>query len=184
LAAVSVTAIDRLPFALYTLPVLLVAPAARLRVDVPATALALPVSVNFQTRAPAEATLGALQADVKPFGNPAVMLMPDPVTPARTAPPTGVAVTVTVFTEIRNTESVCGDTFRRIPGAAWTCSVTLLLATKPSPEAVTTTVAEPTAAVEAAVRVNTSVFVLTLAEGVAGLTDHFALTPAGSPLIE
>ena len=115
MAAVSVTAIGRLPFALYTLPVLLVATAARLRVDVPATALALPVSVNFQTRAPAEATLGALQADVKPFGNPAAMLM---LAPARTAPPTGVAVTATVFTEVDNAEMLCGKTLSRTPGAA------------------------------------------------------------------
>ena len=62
--------------------------------------------------------------------------------------------------------------------------VTLLFATRPSPAEVTTTVAEPTAAVEAAVSVSVSLFVLTLAVGVAGLADHFALTPPGSPLIE
>ena len=59
-----------------------------------------------------------------------------------------------------------------------------MLAARPSPVAVTTTVATPTDAVEAAVSVSTSLFVLTLADGVAGLADHFALTPAGSPLTE
>jgi hypothetical protein len=181
LVAVSVTVIGKLPFALYTLPALLVAIAARLRVDVPAIAFVLPVSVNFQTKAPAELTLGTLHAAAKPFGNPAGMLM---LAPARTAPPTGVAVTVTVFAEMDKTESVCGDTFSRIPGAAWTCIVTFLLATKPSPATVTITAAEPTAVVEAAVSVSTALFVLALADGVAGLADHLALTPAGSPLTE
>ena len=68
--------------------------------------------------APAGVKLGALHAAVKPFGNPAAMLMLDPVAPvAKVAPPTGVAVTVTVFAETDNTESVCGDRFSRIPGA-------------------------------------------------------------------
>ena len=116
---VCVTVIGRFPFALYALLFVPVATAARLKVDVPAIALALPVSVSFQDRAPAGVTLGALHAAVNPFGNPAVMLMLDPVAPVgKMAPPTGVAVTVTVFTEIGNVEIVCGDTFSKMPGAA------------------------------------------------------------------
>ena len=118
MTGVSVTVRARLPLALYTLPALLVAAAARLKVDVPAIALALPVSVSFQDTAPAGVKLGALHVAVKPLGNPAVMLMLDPVAPvAKVAPPTGVAVTVTVFAETDNTESVCGDRLSRIPGA-------------------------------------------------------------------
>ena len=67
-------------------------------------------------------------------------------------------------------------------GTPCTCKITLLLAERPSPATVTTTVREPATAVEEAVSVSVSLFVLMLADGVAGFADHFAVTPAGNPL--
>jgi hypothetical protein len=61
---------------------------------------------------------------------------------------------------------------------------TCLLAEIPSPATVTTAVAEAATAVEGAVSVRISLFVLMLAGGVVGLADHFAVTPGGSPLTE
>jgi hypothetical protein len=148
-------------------------------------ALALPVSVSVRNKIPADVTTGVPHAAVIPFGNPEVMLMVDqpPLLP-KTAPPKGMAVTVTVAVARDPIESVCGDTANTTPTAGCTCKVMLLLAETPSPATVTTTVAIDAGAVGDAVSVSVSLFVLTLAAGVAGLADHFAVTPAGSPLTE
>ena len=169
----------------YTLPVLEVYDPARLRVDVPAMALALPVSVSVRNKAPADVTPGAPHAAVIPFGNPEAMLMVDqPALVTKTAPPMGVAVTVTIAVEREPIASICGDTANATPSAGCTCKVTLLLAETPSPATVTTTVANDGGAVRVAVSVSVSLLVLTLAGGVAGLADHFAVTPAGNPVAE
>ena len=103
---------------MYTLPVLEVNTPVRLSVDVPATALALPVSVSTRNRVPADVTLGAPHAAVMPFGNPEAMLMVDqPALGTKTAPPQGVAVTVTVAVERDVIHSVCGDTANATPSA-------------------------------------------------------------------
>jgi hypothetical protein len=94
LAALNVTVKGTIAVARYTLPFFAVKAAFRLRGDVDAIALALPVSVSFQTTAPAELTPGALQDAVIPFGNPDT-LMDAPVPPVATTPPTGVNVIVT-----------------------------------------------------------------------------------------
>jgi hypothetical protein len=185
LAGVKVTVRGRLTFVLYTLPVLEVNAPARLRVDVPAMALVLPVSVIVRNMAPAEVTPGAPHEAVKPLGNPEAMLMVDPVAPvAKTAPPTGVPVTVTVAVARDGIESVCGDTVIRTPGVGCTCKVKFLLVLRPSPATVTTTVAKDSGAVAEAVSVSVSLLVLTLAGGVAGFADHLAVTPVGRLLTE
>jgi hypothetical protein len=167
------------------MPVLAVNVPTRLRVDVPAVALALPVRINVRNKTPADVIPVALQEAVIPFGNPEAMLILDqPALAARTAPPKGAAVTVTVADEVDAIESVCGDTPNTTPIAGCTCSATLLLAETPSPATVTTTVAEDAETVGDAVSVSVSLLVLTLAGGVAGLADHFALTPVGRPLTE
>ena len=167
---------------MYTLPVLEVNAPVRLSVDVPAMALALPVSVNTRNRVPADVRPGAPHAAVIPFGNPEAMMVDQPALDTKTAPPRGPAVTVTVADERDAIESVCGDTANATPSAGCTCKVILLLAEMPSPATVTTTVANDVGAVEDAVSVSVSLFVLTLAGGVAGLADHFAVTPFGRPL--
>jgi hypothetical protein len=58
--------------------------------------------------------------------------------------------------------------------------VTVRVAVNPSPLAVTVTVAEPTVAVEEAVKV--SVLVPLSEESVKGLLLHAAVTPVGKPL--
>jgi hypothetical protein len=185
LATLRLTARGRFALDLYTLPALEVNVPARLRVDVPAMALALPVSVNVRNKVPADVTPGAPQEAVIPFGNPEAMLMLDqPALVTKTAPPTGAAVTVTVAEERDGIESVCGDTANATPSADCTFSAILLLAETPSPTTVTTTVADDGGAIGDAVSVSVSLFVLTLVGGVAGLADHFAVTPAGRPLAE
>jgi hypothetical protein len=185
LATLRLTASGRFALDLYTLPVLEVNVPARLRVDVPAMALALPVNVNVRNKIPPDVKPGAPQEAVIPFGNPEAMLMVDqPALLTKTAPPTGAAVTVTVAEERDGIESVCGDTANATPSADCTFRAILLLAETPSPATVTTTVAEYDGAVEDAVSVSVSLFVLTLAGGAAGFADHFAVTPAGNPLTE
>ena len=78
--------------------------------------------------------------------------------------------------------SVAGDTASVIPGACCTCKLTLWLATRPSPAAVATTLADPTVAVADAVSVSVTGFALTLEAGAIGF--HPTVTPAGSPLTE
>jgi hypothetical protein len=185
LAALRLTVSGRFAFDLYTLPVLAVNVPARLRVDVPAMALALPVSVNVRNKVPADVTPGAPQEAVIPFGNPEVMLILDqPALATRTVAPRGAAVTVTVADERDAIARVCGDTANTTPKAVFTCSPILLLAETPPPATVTTTVADDAGAVADAVSVSVSLLVLILAGGVAGLADHFALTPVGRPLTE
>ena len=185
MATLRVTVSARFALDLYTLPVLEVNVPARLRVDVPAMALAPPVSVNVRNKIPPDVKPGAPQEAVIPFGNPEAMLMVDqPALLTKTAPPTGAAVTVTVAEERDSIESVCGDTANAAPSADCTFRVILLLAETPSPATVTTTVADDTGAVGDAVSVSISLFVLTLAGGEAGLADHFAVTPAGRLLAE
>jgi hypothetical protein len=185
LAAPWLTVRGRSALVLYTLPVLEVNAPVRLSVDVPAMALALPVSVSTRNRVPADVRPGAPHAAVIPFGNPEAMLRVDqPALVTKTAPPQGVAVTVTVAVERDVIHSVCGDTANATPSAGCTCKVILLLAEIPSPATVTTTVANDVGAVEDAMSVSVSLFVLTLAGGVAGLADHFAVTPFGRPLAE
>jgi hypothetical protein len=158
---------------------------ARLKVEVLVTAALLPFSVRVRTETPAEVMLAAPHEAVKPFGNPEAMVMVDPALfVANATPPTGVAATVIVAVERDGTEIACGDTCSKTPGAACTRNVTYLLAEIPSPATVTTAVAEAATAVEGAVSVRISLFVLMLADGVIGLADHFAVTPAGSPLTE
>src|ERR1700733_2673620 len=141
---------------------------------------ALPVSVRVRNKAPVDVMPGAPHAAVILFGNPEAMLTVDqPALFTKTAPPKGVAVTVTVTVERDPIDSVCGDTANTTPSAGCTCTVTLLLAETPSPATVTTTVTSDGGSVEDAVSVSVSLFVLTLAGGVAGLADHFAVTPAG-----
>ena len=148
-------------------------------------ALVLPVSVSVRNTAPAEVTPGVPHLAVRPFGNPEAMLMVDePVLETKTAPPTDTAVTVTVAVERDGIESVCGDTVIRTPGVGHTCKVKFLLVLRPSPATVTTTVAKDSGAVAEAVSVSVSLLVLTLAGGVAGFADHFAVTSVGRPLTE
>jgi hypothetical protein len=113
-----------------------------------------------------------------------MLILDHPALPARTAPPKGAPVTVTVAEEVDAIASVCGDTPNTTPSAGCTWSAILLLAETPSPATVTTTVATDGGAVVDAASVNVSLLVLMLAGGVAGLADHFALTPAGRPLTE
>lgn len=167
-----------------TLPFFPVNAAFRLRADVDAIAFALPISVSFQRTAPEELMPGALQDAVIPFGNPDI-LMDDPFPPvATTAPPTGVSVTVTIAEEADGMEMADGETANTAPAAGCTSKVKPLLAPRPSPAAVTTKATGLTSEVADAVSVNVSLLVLTLAGGVCGLADHFAVTPAGSPLTE
>jgi hypothetical protein len=156
--------------------------AFRLSVDVEAIALALAVRVSFQTIAPVEVKPGALQDAVTFFGSPDTMLIVDPpASRAATTPASGVSATVAVAVEAEATEIVRGATLSATPGAL-TCRLSGWLTLRPSPAAVTMTVAELTAAVSDAVRVKLSLLELRLAAGVCGLADHFAVTPAGSSL--
>jgi hypothetical protein len=168
----------------YTVPVLAVNVPARLRVDVPLTALALLVSVNVRVRIPADVMPGVPHDAVMPFGRPEGMLMLDQPALLRTAPPVGVAVTVTVADERGVIERVCGERANTTPGAGCTCNAMLLLADTPSPETVTTTVAEDAGAAADAVRISVSLFVLTPPGVAAGLADHLAETPDGRALTE
>jgi hypothetical protein len=167
----------------YKLPLFPANAAFRLKADVDAIALSLPVSVSFQTTAPTELTPGTLQDARIPFGNPDRMLTDDPIPPAAaTAPPTGVSVTVAIIAEADGIEIACGETVNTAPAAGCTCKVKLLLSLRPLPAAVTIKAAKVTAVVADAVSVKVSLLLLMLAGGVCGLADHFAVTPAGSPL--
>jgi len=57
-------------------------------------------------------------------------------------------------------------------------------AVSPSPVAETTTLAEPEAALGAAVSSSDALFVLALEAGASGFADHAAVTPLGKPLTE
>jgi hypothetical protein len=185
LAALNVTVKGTFIADRYTLPFFPANAAFRLRVEVDAMAFALPVSVSFQTTAPVELNAGELQDAVIPFGNPDRMLMDDPFPPvAATAPPTGVSVTVAITAEPDAMEIAWGETVSAAPTAGCTCKVKPLLLLRPSPTAVTTRATELAGASADAVSVNVSLLVLTLAGGVCGLDDHFAVTPVGSPLTE
>jgi hypothetical protein len=184
LAGLNVTDKGTLNVDRYTLPFFPTNVALMLRAEMDATAFALPVSVSFQTTAPVELTLLALQDAVMPFGNPET-LMDEPTPPvATTAPPTGVSVIVVITEEADGMEIADGEAVNTAPAAGCTCKVKLLLPPRPSPVAVTTKVCEPTGALADAVSVKVSLLVLTLARGVWGLTDHFAVTPAGNPPTE
>ena len=184
MATLRLTVRGRFALDVYTLPVLAVNVPVRLRVDVPAIALALLVSVNVRNKIPADVMPGAPHEAVIPFGSPEVMLILDQPALPRTVPPRGAAVTVTVADERGAIDSVCGDTANATPGVGCTCSAMLLLAETPSPETVTTTLASDNGAVADAVSVSVSLLVLTPPGVVAGLADHFAVTPAGRPLTE
>jgi hypothetical protein len=153
-------------------------------VDVPATAVELPVSVSVHTAAPAEVIAAALHVAVKPLGSPEATLMLDPDAAAGMAtPPAGVAVNVTIAEESDATETEVGAADNCTPAAACTCKVTFWVEVSPSPAAVITTVAFPTVAVAEAVSVSVSPLVFALKDGVSGFADHPAVTPAGRPLI-
>ena len=157
MATLRLTARGRFALDLYTLPLLEANVPARLRVDVPAMAFALPVSVNVRNKVPAVVTPGAPQEAVIPFGNPEAMVMVDqPALDTKTAPPRGAAVTVTVAEERDGIESVCGDTANTTPSAGCTFRAMLLFAETPSPATVTTTVAEDVGAAGDAVSVSVS----------------------------
>ena len=159
--------------------------ALRSREDALEIALGLPVRVSVLTTAPAEVIIGALHKAVMPLGNPEVMLRLDPPAPASaTTPPWGVSVTVAVAVERDGIQIAWGDTVNRTPGSVCTCSERALFVVRPSPAAETTTVPEVAAPAEEAVSVRVWLLVLTLAEGVCGLADHCAVTPAGRPLSE
>jgi len=185
LAALNVTVKGTFVVERYTLPFFPANAAFRRRTDTDTIAFALPVRVSFQTTAPAELTPGKLHDAVIPFGNPDRMLIDDPFPPAAaTAPPTGVKRTVSVTIAAGGMKIASGETVSTAPTKGCTCKVKLLLSRRPSPVAVTIKATGPTGALADAVSVNVSPLVLTLAGGVCGLADHFAVTPAGSPLTE
>ena len=184
MAALNVTVKGTLSVDRYTVPFLAAKAAFRLRADVEALAVALPVSVSFHTTAPVEVMLGEPHDAVIPFGKP-VMLMDDPVPPvAATAPPTGEHVIVAVAVEADGMAIAWGEAVSTAPIAGCTCKVKLLLLLSPSPTAVITSAVEFTGALADAVRVKVSLLLLVPAGGVCGLADHFAVTPTGSPLTE
>src|ERR1700744_4310831 len=156
----------------YTVPFLAAKAAFRLRADVEALAVALPVSVSFHTTAPVEVMLGEPHDAVIPFGKP-VMLMDDPVPPvAATAPPTGEHVIVAVAVATDGMAIAWGEAVSTAPIAGCTCKVKLLLMLRPSTAAVTIRVDELTGALADAVRVNVSLMLLMLAGGFCRLAEH------------
>jgi len=85
--------------------------ADRPSVAVPATAAELPVSVSVHTTAPVEVIDAELQLAVIPFGRPDATLMLDPLAElATTAPPAGVAVTVTFDVPSDCMDNATGET--------------------------------------------------------------------------
>jgi hypothetical protein len=168
----------------YTSPFFPASAAFRVRTDLDTIAFALPLNVNFQITAPLVVTPGALQDAVMSFGSPD-MLMEEPFAPAATtAPPTGVSETVVTTMAAEVTEIADGETVSTAPAAGCTCRVRTLLWLRLSPVAVTVRGNEVAGAVVDANSVNVSLLTLTLAGGACGLTDHFAVTPNGSPLTE
>jgi hypothetical protein len=156
-----------------------------LKFDVPATALALPVSVSVQETAPEAENAGELQLAVMPAGNPEAIETVAPVAlEGITTPPRGVTVTVSVAVASDCMESEVGETLSWIPGACATWRVRVWVDVRPSPATVILSVAEPTAAVEAAVKVRVSLSVPAPAGALRGLADQPAVTPEGSPLME
>jgi hypothetical protein len=185
--------------------------ATRFSVALPACAAELPVRVSVQVAAPAALTVGALQVAIKPWGSPEtrLMLTPPPPQPVMENPlsggrmplraegsrpgpgfaeavtlPEGVAVTVTVAVESEDMESAVGVTASSTADEGCTSKVRFWLATRPSPTAVTTRVAEVAGAEAEAERVRETGLALTLEAAVSGLADHWAVTPAGRPLTE
>jgi hypothetical protein len=155
--------------------------AVRFRVEVPAAAVALPVSVSVQATVPAAVRDGELQLAVKPLGNPEARVMVDPAAAVlATTPPTGVAVTVAVVLASERAAIVVGETLNCTLGAAFTCKVICLLAETLSPVAVTVTVAEPVTADEDAAKVR--VEVPDSFERVRGLVLQIAVAPVGRPV--
>jgi hypothetical protein len=184
LAATDITVKGTLIVDCETPPFLPVNAPSSLRRDVDAVTFALPVSLSFQTTAPVEFTLLALQDGVIPFGSPEIATA-EPIPPeAAATPPTGVNVTVAMPCKVDGMEIAGGEIVSTAPAAGFTCKVKLVLWLRPSPAAVTTRVTGPTGALVDAASVNVSLLVLTLAGGVCGLADHFAVTPAGSRLTE
>ena len=104
------------------MPVLAATFALSVSVELPATAVELPVSVTVQLTVPAVVSVGALQVAVKPLGNPEATLMLDPAVFA-TKPPTGIATTVAVTEESDETETELGETLRTAPGRGCTTKV-------------------------------------------------------------
>ena len=106
----AVTVMGRFTIALKVSPVLEITFAVRLSVDVPATAVELPVNVSVQATAPEEVTVGALRAAVIPLGSPETTLIVEPVAPVgKVTPPPGVAVTVTAAVPSEVMETVTGE---------------------------------------------------------------------------
>lgn len=166
--------------AAYVLPSVPTTCALKLNEDVLVTATGLPVSVRVEITAPAAVTVGVLHVPVNPFGNPEAMLMLDPAAPLGTfTPPNGVAVTVTVAVPSDGIAIETGAAASLIPGACTTCNGTVLVSVSPSPLAVMVIVAEPTVAVDEAVRVN--VLVPLSDVSVTGLLLQAAVTPVGKP---
>jgi hypothetical protein len=76
-----------------------------------------------------------------------------------------------------------GNAASVIPGAGVTCNVICLLATSPSPAAVTVIVDDATLTVEDAVSVRVSAFELVLEDVVIGFADQAAIMPLGKPVM-
>jgi hypothetical protein len=150
-------------------------------VAVPATAAELPVNVSVHETAPVAVTDAALQLAVIPFGSPDATLTLDPLAPLATAaPPAGVAVTVTVVEPSDCIAAVDGTGVNVKLGACVTCSVSLLVAVRPSPLAVMVSVELLTAIEAPAASVN--VAVAAPETGLSGFADQVAVTPLGNPL--
>lgn len=181
----AVTVMGRFTTALKESPVLEITFAVKLNVDVPTAAAELPVKVNVQFTAPAEVTVGELNAAVKPLGSPETTLIVEPVAPAgNVTPPAGVAAMVTVALEIADTVTVVGALVYFTDGGTTTCSVMLLVAFRPPPVAVRVTTVEATLAADDAVKVSVSAFEVAPATEVIEVGDHTAVTPVGRVLNE
>jgi hypothetical protein len=152
-------------------------------VALPAAAAELPVSISVHTTAPVEGTDAELQLAVIPFGSPDATLMLDPAAALGTAaPPTGVAVTVTAIEPRDCIETAVGEAANVKLGPCVTCSVTLLVAVKPSPLAVTVNVELPTAVEAPAASVSVALALADPEAGLTGFADQLAVNPLGSPL--
>jgi len=147
----------------------------------PAATAELPVSVSVHATAPAEVTDAAPQLAATPFGRPEATLMLEPLAPLdTTAPPAGVAVTVI---DVVPNDCIDADTGEAVSvklGAGVTWSVTLLVAERPSPAAVTINVELPKGDEAPAIKVR--VALANPDAGLTGFADHVAVTPLGMPL--
>jgi hypothetical protein len=118
---VTVTVNGRFWLAEYFVPLLAKTSALRPKVTVDAAALELPVRVSVQTAAPAELTLGAFHEAVIPLGRPEDTAIVEPAALLATvAPPTDVAVTVTVEVAKEFMLTDAGETARVTPAACCT----------------------------------------------------------------